>query len=387
MHFPSFILLAASTQAVFVQRPFGGVRDLTQQHASTLAELDGELRMIQLSEHEAPRPMLDSDKEALRRAGIRFMDVTDHRSLGQQNALAASSKKGKLPAFPKKLAQSQVVRKLIPDLSQQKMKRNLEIFSGFHSRYYKSKYGAASGEYLFNLVQNVTSTHAGIKVTQFKHPWGQHSVIATLKGETDQVVVVGAHQDSANLFLPSLLPAPGADDDGSGTVTILEVLRVLAKSGFKPKNTLVFAWFSAEEGGLLGSQAYFDHCEKTGVNVIAMLQQDMTGFIQKTLDAGLPESVGVIIDFVDPDLTNFIKLVVTGYCDIPYVETKCGYACSDHASATKAGYRSAFVIEAAFSESNNHIHTQQDVINKLDFGHMRQHAILTLGYAVEAAAM
>lgn len=42
-----------------------------------------------------------------------------------------------------------------------------------------------------------------------------------------------------------------------------------------------------------------------------MLQQDMTGYTQKTLDAGEPESVGVITDFVDPDLTDFIKKIVT----------------------------------------------------------------------------
>jgi leucyl aminopeptidase len=38
-----------------------------------------------------------------------------------------------------------------------------------------------------------------------------------------------------------------------------------------------------------------------------MLQQDMTGYIQKTLDAGEPESVGVITDYVSLDLTEFIK--------------------------------------------------------------------------------
>jgi hypothetical protein len=41
-----------------------------------------------------------------------------------------------------------------------------------------------------------------------------------------------------------------------------------------------------------------------------MLQQDMTGFVQRTLDAGQAESVGVITDFVDPDLTDFIKKVI-----------------------------------------------------------------------------
>jgi len=42
-----------------------------------------------------------------------------------------------------------------------------------------------------------------------------------------------------------------------------------------------------------------------------MLQQDMTGYVQKTLDAGEKERVGVITDFVDPGLTEFIKQVIT----------------------------------------------------------------------------
>lgn len=62
---------------------------------------------------------------------------------------------------------------------------------------------------------------------------------------------------------------------------------------------------------MLGSQAIFSEYEKTGRDIKAMLQQDMTGYTQKTLDAGEPESVGVITDFVDPDLTDFIKKIVT----------------------------------------------------------------------------
>lgn len=41
-----------------------------------------------------------------------------------------------------------------------------------------------------------------------------------------------------------------------------------------------------------------------------MLQQDMTGYVQNTLDAGEPESVGVITDYVDAGLTNFIIKVI-----------------------------------------------------------------------------
>jgi leucyl aminopeptidase len=243
-------------------------------------------------------------------------------------------------------------------------------------------------------------------VKAFSHPWGQSSIIATIPGKSNKTIVIGAHQDSINLFLPSLLAAPGADDDGSGTVTILEALRVLLKSkdivSSDAPNTVEFHWYSAEEGGLLGSQAIFQSYEKEGRDVKAMLQQDMTGYVQKTIDAGEPESVGVITDFVDPGLTEFIKEIITEYCSIPYVLTKCGYACSDHASASKAGYPSAFVIESDFKFSDNKIHTTEgkkatgrgmancadlglDKIEYLSFDHMLQHAKLTLALAYELA--
>lgn len=71
------------------------------------------------------------------------------------------------------------------------------------------------------------------------------------------------------------------------------------------------------------------------------------------------------------------------YCSIPWVETKCGYACSDHASASKAGYPSAFVIESAFENSDPHIHTTSDTIKYLSFDHMLEHARMTLGLVYE----
>ncbi|CAG8835880.1 11732_t:CDS:1, partial [Gigaspora margarita] len=62
------------------------------------------------------------------------------------------------------------------------------------------------------------------------------------------------------------------DDDGSGTVTILEAFRVLAEGQFRPKRSVEFHWYSAEEGGLLGSQAIASYYENLEFDVIAMLQ-------------------------------------------------------------------------------------------------------------------
>ena len=265
--------------AAVVQRPvFQNRRDFaTTADQQALVELaHSKLRLISTGSDVEPRWVLEEDKDALRRLGIRFMDITDHEDLGLLNS-KLSSTTVKHP-FPKKLRQSKTVGEVISKLDKGNMHTNLALLTGFHTRYYKSMQGAASGEFLYNLVLNITSvSNQSIPVTQFKHPWGQHSVIARIQGtESNDTIVIGAHQDSANLFLPNILAAPGADDDGSGTVTTLEVLRVLAATNFRPKNTIEFAYFSAEEGGLLGSQAVFQAYEKQGVNVIAMLQQVRT---------------------------------------------------------------------------------------------------------------
>lgn len=74
------------------------------------------------------------------------------------------------------------------------------------------------------------------------------NVIAeTIKGDHDNVVSLGAHSDS-------VAEGPGINDDGSGTISLLEVAKQLTK--YKVNNAVRFAWWAAEEEGLLGSYAY-----------------------------------------------------------------------------------------------------------------------------------
>jgi len=245
------------------------------------------------------------------------MDITGTPQLGSVQTVSK-----KTPRFPTKPVLQKELNPLIRNLSKSEIRTNLEKFTSFYTRYYKSGYGRQSSEWLLEKVQGLIEDSGAAKygayAKHFKHPWGQNSIIATIPGKKNSTVVIGAHQDSINLFLPSILSAPGADDDGSGSMTILEALRVLLTSEDvikgKGENTIEFHWYSAEEGGLLGSQAIFSEYEKTGRDVKAMLQQDMTGFVQKTLKAGKPESVGVITDFVNPALTDFIKKIITEVC-------------------------------------------------------------------------
>jgi len=359
----------------------------TDQVVLNANALNDERYLVELSPGETIW-VTEEEKWELRRNGQNFMDITSTPQLG---SLQTASKK--TPKFPAKPVLQKELYPLIKNLSKSEIQTNLEKFTSFYTRYYKSDYGRQSSEWLLQkvrgLIEDSGAAKYGAHAEHFRHSWGQNSVIATIPGKKNSTVVVGAHQDSINLFLPSILSAPGADDDGSGSMTILEALRVLLTSEDvikgKGENTIEFHWYSAEEGGLLGSQAIFSEYEKIGRDVKAMLQQDMTGYVQKTLDAGKPESVGVITDFVNPALTDFIKKIITEYCEIPYTETKCGYACSDHASASKAGYPSAFVIESDFELSDDHIHTSDDQIKYLSFDHMLQHARLTLGLVYELA--
>lgn len=77
----------------------------------------------------------------------------------------------------------------------------------------------------------------------------EYNVIAELPGNDSNVVVAGAALDSA-------LAGPGINKNGSGSAAILEVALKMAK--VKPRNTVRFAWWGAEESGLVGSSAYVD---------------------------------------------------------------------------------------------------------------------------------
>jgi bacterial leucyl aminopeptidase len=119
---------------------------------------------------------------------------------------------------------------------------------------------------------------------------GRHldNVEAELVGsELEEIVLITAHLDSTAAFTPPPGsynppedPAPGVDDDGSGTVAVLAAARAIKRlSALKqPKRTIRFVLFNAEEHGLVGSDAYaLDEAALTAP-IVAVYQMDMIGF-------------------------------------------------------------------------------------------------------------
>jgi Zn-dependent M28 family amino/carboxypeptidase len=99
----------------------------------------------------------------------------------------------------------------------------------------------------------------------------QNLIAETPTGRDDRVVMAGAHLDS--------VPAgPGINDNGSGSATLLELALQIADSGIEPRNAIRFAWWGAEEAGLVGSQVYVDSLTKSEAKDIELyLNFDMIG--------------------------------------------------------------------------------------------------------------
>lgn len=348
---------------------------------------DDAKRTIELSNGEL-RTVSEGEKWELKRRGVNFFDVTNVLPIGTKNKNKDLEELVPVYSYPTKLKFKDTVNDILSKLDKESMYQDLSKLTSFYTRYYKSKDGVKSAEWVLGRLAEMTS---GLdpklhEIEQIAHNgWDQFSMIVRFIGteSPDNIVVIGSHHDSINLLLPSMLPAPGADDNGSGTTTVLEALRLyttyLQKSGERPKNTVEFHFYSAEEGGLLGSLDVFTHYAEQKKTVVAMLQQDMTGYVRDPED----EHVGLVTDHTAPQLNKFLKLVMDNYLSIPYVETECGYACSDHGSAIKNGFPAAFVIESEFKKSNRYIHSTMDTLDRLSFDHMAEHTKLVIGTVIE----
>jgi hypothetical protein len=91
--------------------------------------------------------------------------------------------------------------------------------------------------------------------------------------------VIHVNVDSLRRIRPARLDSirNGADDDGSGTVTVLEIAEAMAAMPQKPKRSILFVWHTAEEKGLLGSKWFTDHPTVPRDSIVAQLNIDMVG--------------------------------------------------------------------------------------------------------------
>ena len=185
------------------------------------------------------------------------------------------------------------------------------------------------------------------------------SLVMTIAGAEipDEFVIVGGHLDS---ITPDINDAPGADDNASGIGTITEIMRVLLDVNYKPKRTVEFMAYAAEEIGLVGSREIAQEYAGQGKNVVAYVQFDMTNYNGSSNDIYIIED-----EYTSNELNLYlIELLehynASGTHALTYGSSQCNYACSDHASWKENGYLASFPFESAFGQHNPNIHTPND---------------------------
>lgn len=257
---------------------------------------------------------------------------------------------------------------------------NLQTFTHFYDRYANSQTGVEASEWLQKEVANLAKTYHrhDLHVTTIATPgYKQPTVIAKLGESSSEGIVVGAHMDGVK---SGSMPRPAADDDGSGSMTVLETLRTILASDLKFKRPIYFIWYAAEEEGLVGSGQLVKEFTNKNVPVKAVLHFDLTGYAYRN-----DMTMWLITDNVNAKLTDYLGELIKVYVKRPVKRTACGFACSDHASWTRGGYSAAIPAEAKFENTNPAIHSARDTMDHLSLEHMTDYAKLAIAFAIELA--
>jgi hypothetical protein len=192
------------------------------------------------------------------------------------------------------------------------------------------------------------------------------NTIAEIRGSErpDEYVVLSAHFDSWD-------GASGATDNGTGTLTILEAMRILKAAYPNPKRTIIAGHWNAEEQGLIGSRAFAADHPEVGTGLQALLNQDNgTGRITRISAQGLlgaGERLAAWLSRIPTEMSGQITLSVPG---------TPGGGGSDFASFLCAGAPAFFLGAHNWSYFPYTWHTNLDTFDKLVFDDLKNNATL-----------
>lgn len=198
---------------------------------------------------------------------------------------------------------------------------------------------AKDGEPL-NTSGMIVNSQLKIEYKKKKIPFSSTNVIGYIEGsdKKDEYVFLTGHYD--HLGKRDSVIFYGADDDGSGTVSVIEMARAFAKAkaeGYGPARTVVFMTVSGEEKGLWGSEYYTDHplfsLERTTVD----LNTDMVGRIDP--DRKIGDSTNYVYIVGDDKISSDLKPISSGI-NKKYINLELDYKYNDPNDKERIYYRS-----------------------------------------------
>jgi hypothetical protein len=228
------------------------------------------------------------------------------------------------------------------------------------------------------------------------------NVVAMLEGRDpvlkNEYVAMGAHYDHIGVGAPDATGDRinnGADDDGSGTVSILNIAEAFAK-GARPKRSILFVWHCGEEKGLWGSQYFTSFPTVPLDHVVAQLNIDMIGRSRKVGDTNPanknltgPGEIYVIgSKMMSTDLGALSERVNASYLNIGFNykydapgDTERLFFRSDHFNYAQKGVPIIFYFDGVHED----YHRPSDSVDKIDFQKMEKVARTVFATATELA--
>lgn len=298
------------------------------------------------------------------------------------------------------------VKQLLNQINPQEMWVNLSSLTNFRDRTAVHESGKQSAywikEYLEDLSKKSKRNDITISLIQTEGTWPgtdisfkQPSIIVKIGNSTLPGIVVGAHIDtmascgetvSCDTFPETAKgPRPGADDDGSGVVTVMELARTLLVSQMHFKKPIYLMFYAGEEAGYVGSKIIVKDFKKKNIPIDAVMQFDMTGYACKndlTMWLHLDKYTNKNLTIYSQDLINF-------YVKRPVKITTKGIGGSDDMAWGMAGFntvRPQESIDELDKECGSFfMHTAEDTMDKLSLAHMTDYLKLAVAFTVEMA--
>jgi carboxypeptidase Q len=230
----------------------------------------------------------------------------------------------------------------------------------------------------YGLLHRLASNNQGprVRLTADAQTGGEapmFNIIAELRGRElpNEYVVLSAHLDSWH-------SATGATDNGTGTITMLEAMRILSIAYPNPRRTILVGHWGAEEVGLLGSASFAEDHPQVIEGLQALFNQDNGTWRADTLEAQGYSRAGANlarwVSQLPAEISDHLRLVVPGPQANPG---------SDHSTFVCRGVP-GFRLQAAYPEYRQYTwHTNRDTYDKIVFDDLKNNATLAamLAYA------
>ena len=217
-----------------------------------------------------------------------------------------------------------------------------------------------------------------LKMTKAASLIAGHNVMGVIPGtdKAEEVIVVSAHYDHIGRKGDEIFN--GADDNGSGTSTVLEIadsFAQAAKAGHSPRRTILFMLVTGEEKGLLGSEYYAENPLYPLANTVADINIDMVGRVDKKYTNN-PNYIYVIgSDRLSMDLHDINESVNSDYThltlDYKYNDVNDPnryYYRSDHYNFASRGIPAIFFFNGTHAD----YHQPGDTVDKINFDKMSE---------------